>query len=33
VRKVFRNYTEINLLIPRVIDDYNHYMNGVDRAN
>lgn len=21
------------LHIPRVIDDYNHYMNGVDRAN
>jgi hypothetical protein len=33
VRKVFRNYTEMDLPIPRVIDDYNHHMNGVDRAN
>ena len=33
MHKVFGDHTEMELPIPRVIDDYNHHMNGVDRAN
>ena len=33
MRKVFGNHTEMDLPIPRVIDDYNYHMNRVDRAN
>jgi hypothetical protein len=33
VRPVFGEEIEKELLILRVIDDYNYYMNGVDTAN
>ncbi len=33
VRPVFGDLPAKWLRIPRAIDDYNHYMNGVDRAN
>lgn len=33
VRPVFGDLSQKWLYIPQVIDDYNHYMNGVDRAN
>jgi Transposase IS4 len=33
VRPVFGNEPYKWLHIPRAIDDYNHYMNGVDRSN
>jgi Transposase IS4 len=33
VRPIFGESTEKQLLIPQIIDDYNHYMNGVDTAN
>jgi hypothetical protein len=32
-RPVFSNLPRKQLPIPRVINDYNHYMNGVDLAN
>jgi Transposase IS4 len=33
VRPVFGDLPFKRLQIPRAIDDYNHYMNGVDRSN
>lgn len=33
VRAVFGNNARANLQIPRIIDDYNHCMNGVDLAD
>lgn len=33
VRKVFKDHTSKTLSIPCIIDDYNHYMGGVDLAN
>jgi Transposase IS4 len=33
VRPVFGDEAQKWLHIPRAIDDYNHFMNGVDRAN
>jgi hypothetical protein len=33
VRPVFGNEAYKRLHIPRAIDDYNHYMNGVDLSN
>jgi hypothetical protein len=33
VRPVFGEEIEKELLVPRVIDDYNHYINGIDTAN
>jgi hypothetical protein len=33
VYKVFRDQVRKELDIPTFIDDYNHYMNGVDLAN
>jgi len=33
VRPVFGDEVRKELPIPKVIDEYNHYMNGVDRAN
>jgi Transposase IS4 len=33
IRPVFRDLPAKWLRIPRAIDDYNHYMNGVDRSN
>jgi Transposase IS4 len=32
-RLIFGDLLKKPLLIPRAIDDYNHYMNGVDLAN
>jgi hypothetical protein len=32
-RPIFNGLPRKELPIPRVIDDYNHYMNGVDLAN
>jgi hypothetical protein len=32
-RPIFGNLSRKELAIPKVIDDYNHYMNGVDLAN
>ena len=33
VRPVFGDHVRMMLPIPKVIDDYNHHMNGVDRAD
>ncbi|KGM91465.1 uncharacterized protein PADG_12449 [Paracoccidioides brasiliensis Pb18] len=33
VRPVFENQPRKNLQIPKIIDDYNHNMNGVDLSN
>jgi Transposase IS4 len=33
IRSVFGDEPFKRLYIPRVIDDYNHYMNSVDRSN
>jgi hypothetical protein len=33
VRAVFGSESKKNLKIPRIIDDYNHFMNGVDIAD
>jgi hypothetical protein len=32
-RFIFDNLPRKRLLIPRVIDDYNHYINGINLAN
>ena len=33
VRKVFEDYSVLVLSIPSFIDDYNHFIGGVDLAN
>jgi hypothetical protein len=33
VRPIFGESTEKQLMIPRIIDDFNHYMGRVDVAN
>jgi predicted AAA+ superfamily ATPase len=33
VRSIFSESTEKQLLIPQIINDYNHYINSVDTAN